>query len=126
MCKLKAEFTSYMKIALKNDCIDYYRIQARKNKISETSIYDIEELEVSISHYADIDSFFGKFTLNEISNPKLYMAVEQLTNRQKKIISLYAEGLTITEIADYLKVSNGTIKATISKIKKKIIKSMKG
>ena len=126
MCKLKAEFTSYMKIALKNDCIDYYRIQARKNKISEASIYDIEELEVSISHYADIDSFFGKFTLDEISNPRLYMAVEQLTNRQKKIISLYAEGLTITEIADYLKVSNGTIKATISKIKKKIIKSMKG
>ena len=126
MCKLKAEFTSYMKIALKNDCIDYYRIQARKNKISEASIYDIEELEVSISHYADIDSFFGKFTLNEISNPKLYMAVEQLTNRQKKIISLYAEGLTITEIANYLKVSNVTIKAAISKIKKKIIKSMKG
>lgn len=126
MCKLKAEFTSYMKIALKNDCIDYYRIQARKNKISETSIYDIEELEVSISHYADIDSFFGKFTLNEISNPKLYMAVEQLTNRQREIISLYAEGLTITEIANYLKVSNGTIKAAISKIKKKIIKSMKG
>ena len=126
MCKLKAEFTSYMKIALKNDCIDYYRIQARKNKISEASIYDIEELEVSISHYADIDSFFGKFTLNEISNPKLYMAVEQLTNRQREIISLYAEGLTITEIANYLKVSNGTIKAAISKIKKKIIKSMKG
>lgn len=126
MCKLKAEFTSYMKIALKNDCIDYYRIQARKNKISEASIYDIEELEVSISHYADIDSFFGKFTLDEISNPRLYMAVEQLTNRQREIISLYAEGLTITEIANYLKVSNGTIKAAISKIKKKIIKSMKG
>lgn len=126
MCKLKAEFTSYMKIALKNDCIDYYRIQARKNKISEASIYDIEELEVSISHYADIDSFFGKFTLDEISNPRLYMAVEQLTNRQREIISLYAEGLTITEIANYLKVSNGTIKAAISKIKKNIIKSMKG
>lgn len=82
---------------------------------------------MSISHYADIDSFcFGKFYLNEISNQKLYMAIEQLTNRQKEIICLYADGLTINEIADYLKVSNGTIKSTISKIKKKISKNMKG
>ena len=127
MSKLKAEFTSYMKIALKNDCIDYFRMQNRKDTLKESSIYGIEEIKVSMSCYSYIDTFsFDKLNISEISDKRLYIVMKELTNRQKEIICLYADGFTAIEIAKYLDISVGTVKASISKIRKKINKIMKG
>ena len=56
LSKLQAEFTSYMKIALKNDSIDYFRMFSRKNKIDIISLNDSNLENVSMSMY-DVDTF---------------------------------------------------------------------
>lgn len=125
MSKLKAEFTSYISIALANDCIDYFCVQNRKNMLNESSIYDIEELEVSTSQYCDVGTFsFEEFNLNDIENRKLYFALETLTDNQKEILFLYSDGLTSREIGEYLGISAGTVRATVVQVKNKIRKYM--
>ena len=120
MSKLKAEFTSYISIALANDCIDYFRVQNRKNMLNESSIYDIEELEVSMSQYCDVGTFsFEELNLNDIENRKLYFALETLTDNQKEILFLYSDGLTSREIGEYLGISAGTVRATVVQVKNK-------
>ena len=126
MSKLKAEFTNYMKIALKNDCIDYFRMQ-RKNNDLLTSLKDKEVQEVSVSRFRDMGAFFlNEFTLEGIENEKLYFAMKNLTEKQKEILFLYSDGLTAREIADYLEITIGAAKSIISKIRKKINKELKG
>lgn len=126
MSKLRAEFTNYMKIALKNDSIDYFRMQ-RKNNVLLTSLSCKGVQEVSVSHFCDMGTFsFDKFDLYGIENKKLYLAIESLTHKQKEMLFLYAEGLTVREISDYLGITIGAVKSIISKTKKKINKDLKG
>lgn len=124
MSKLRAEFTNYMKIALKNDSIDYFRMQ-RKNNILLASLQDEEVQKVSMSHFCDMGAFsFGEFNLYGSENKKLYLAIESLTEKQKEILFLYSDGLTSREIADYLEISAGTVRATILQVRNKIKKYM--
>lgn len=58
MSKLQAEFTNYMKKALKNDSIDYFRTIKNSWNIEVLSIDNINKLEVFISHYSDFDTSF--------------------------------------------------------------------
>ena len=125
MTKLQAEFTSYMKVALKNDSIDYFRMNNKKRIIDFVSIEEIKELEVSISQESDIGTFsFDKFNIKEISNKKLCNSLKKLTKRQQKIFFLYADGISLSDIAEELKISKGTVKATIFQVKEKIKKYM--
>ena len=121
MTELQLLFTKYIKIALKNDCIDYFRAFNRNNKKIESSIYDIEELQVSISQDCDIGTFsLQKLNYNDISNPKLYNALNELTDKQKEIICLYADNYSIKEISQKMNVKVATIKSILYKIKKKL------
>lgn len=124
MSKLQAEFTSYMKIALKHDSIDYFRMFSRKNKIDIISLNDSNLENVSMSMY-DIDTFsFNELNLCEISNGKLMYAINKLTKRQKDIIMSYSKDMTASEISAELNISIGTVYASISQIKKKLKKYM--
>lgn len=123
--KLKAEFTNYMKKALKNDSIDYFRAERKKNNIHFTSLESKEVKKVSMSQDCDVDTFFdSSIRLCEISNYKLFLAMKNLTSRQQEIIYLYANGNKISDIAKKLNISVGTVKATISQVKYKIKKYM--
>lgn len=93
MSKLRAEFTNYMKIALKNDSIDYFRMQ-RKNNILLASLQDKEVQEVSVSHFCDMGIFsFAEFNLYGIENKKLYLAIEGLTQKQKEMFVFVCRGI---------------------------------
>ena len=120
MSKLRAEFTNYMKISLKNDSIDYFRMQ-RKNNDLLTSLEAKEVQEVSVSHFCDMGAFsFAKFNLYGIENNKLYLAIKNLTEKQKEILFMHSDGLTSREISEYLQISAGTVRATILQVKNKI------
>ena len=124
MTDLQKVFTSYMKIALKYDSIDFFRVYYR-NSCLLTSLQDEEVQKVSVSQFCGTGTFcFDDFKLYGIENEKLYLAIEELTERQKEILFLYSDGLTSREIADYLKMSAGTVRATILQIKNKIKKYM--
>ena len=121
---LKAKFTKYMKIALKNDSIDYFRMQERKNKIVSISLREIDDLKVLDSPDSEFDTFsFAQNDLLEIiSDKKLYDAVKSLTLRQQKTIGLYIQGYSSEEISRMLNVSVGTVKSTMFQIKRKLKK----
>lgn len=73
MSKLQAEFTNYMKKALKNDSIDYFRTIKNSWNIEVLSIDNINKLEVFISHYSDFDtSFFLPNYLDKITKERLF------------------------------------------------------
>lgn len=127
MVKLQAEFTKYMKIALKNDSIDYFRAIKNSWNIETLSIDNVNNLEVFISHYSDIDtSFFLPNYLDEITDERLFIAIKNLTKKQQEIFLLYVDGVSLKDIALRYKVSVGSIKATIFQIKDKLKKYMKG
>lgn len=127
MVKLQAEFTKYMKIALKNDSIDYFRAIKKGWNIEVVSIDNINNLEVLISHYSDIDtSFFLPNYLDEITDERLFIAIKNLTKKQQEIFLLYVDGVSLKDIALRYQVSVGSIKATIFQIKDKLKKYMKG
>ena len=56
LSKLQAEFTSYMKIALKYDSIDYFRMFSRKNKVHILSLNDDRGEKVPTSLH-DVGTF---------------------------------------------------------------------
>lgn len=90
MGKLQAEFTNYMKMALKNDSIDYFRAIKNNWNIEVISINNINNLEVFISQYSDIDtSFFLHDYLDEITDERLFIAIKNLTKKQQEIFLLY-------------------------------------
>lgn len=125
LSKLQAEFTNYMKIALKNDSIDYFRMNNKKGVIDLISIEDVQKLEVSVSQDSGIGTFsFDKFNIRDITDKRLFYAIENLTPRQQKIIFLYADGISLSEISKELNISKGTVKATIFQVKEKIKKYM--
>lgn len=128
MTRLQAEFTKYMKIALKNDSIDYFRMQNRKNNIESISYEEIDNLEALKSLDSGFDAFY--FTQNNllecISNKSLYLGIKSLTKRQQEIIFLYVQGYSLTEISQELNISNGTVKATIFQVKTKLKKYIEG
>lgn len=124
MSKLKAKFTKHMKIALKHDSIDYFRMFSRKKEIDSISLNDSNIKNVSMS-MNDVDTFsFDKRNLCEINNYKLRCAIDKLTKRQKDIIILYSNDVTASEISAELNISIGTVYASISQIKNKIKKYM--
>lgn len=127
MGKLQAEFTNYMKMALKNDSIDYFRAIKNNWNIEVISIDNINNLEVFISQYSDIDtSFFLPDYLDEITDERLFIAIKNLTKKQKEIFLLYVDGISLKDIALRYQMSVGSVKATIFQIKDKLKKYMKG
>lgn len=87
MDKLQAKFTKYMKIALKNDSIDYFRAIKNSWNIETFSIDNVNNLEVFISHYSDIDtSFFLPNYLDEITDERLFIAIKNLTKKTTRNI----------------------------------------
>ena len=127
MGKFQAKFTNYMKIALKNDSVDYFRAIKNSWNIEVLSIDNINNLEVFISQYSDIDtSFFLPNYLDEITDERLFIAIKNLTKKQQEIFLLYVDGISLKDIALRYQVSVGSIKATIFQIKDKLRKYMKG
>ncbi len=127
MGKLQAKFTNYMKIALKNDSVDYFRAIKNSWNIEVLSIDNINNLEVFISQYSDIDtSFFLPNYLDEITDERLFIAIKNLTKKQQEIFLLYVDGISLNDIALRYQMAVGSVKATIFQIKDKLKKYMKG
>lgn len=125
--KLQAKFTNYMKIALKNDSVDYFRAIKNSWNIEVLSIDNINNLEVFISQYSDIDtSFFLPNYLDEITDERLFIAIKNLTKKQQEIFLLYVDGISLNDIALRYQMAVGSVKATIFQIKDKLKKYMKG
>ena len=127
MGKLQAKFTNYMKIALKNDSVDYFRAIKNSWNIEVLSIDNINNLEVFISQYSDIDtSFFLPNYLDEITDERLFIAIKNLTKKQQEIFLLYVDGISLNDIALRYQMAVGSVKATIFQIKDKLKKYIKG
>lgn len=127
MGKLQAKFTNYMKIALKNDSVNYFCAIKNSWNIEVLSIDNINNLEVFISHYSDIDtSFFLPNYLDEITDERLFIAIKNLIKKQQEIFLLYVDGISLNDIALRYQMAVGSVKATIFQIKDKLKKYMKG
>lgn len=126
MTKLQAEFTKYMEIALRCDAIDFYRANKNKNNFKSVSIENIDELKVSASLSGEVGTYFFDYLEDEIENPNLKLALSKLTKKQKDIFELYVDGYKTKDIATILKISETNVTVTVSNVKKKIIKIMKG
>ena len=122
MTKLQAEFTSYIKVALKHNAIDFYR-SYKRNK--EYEFISLEDKQVSVSLNWEAHTCFFGFEDDGIKNEKLKYAISKLTNKQRKIFKLYVDGYKMKDIADILNISITNVTVTITSVKKKIIKLMK-
>ena len=82
---------------------------------------------MSVPQISGIGTFhFSKISLSCISDEKLFFAINNLTKRQQKILFMYADSMSLNDIAKELNISNGTVKATLFHIKEKIKRYMKG
>ncbi len=127
MTKLQAQFTSYMKKALVNDSIDYYRSFDKNRNFKHTSLFNEEVLQVSISQMGGIDTFFfERNNIEDIENIKLKEAINSLTDRQKEIFFMYADKIKSVDIAKKLQISDSCVRSVIAIVKKRLRKYMQG
>ena len=127
MTELQKLFTTYMKIALKNDSIDYYRAINSNWKTKDVKFVNIENYETLVSQECDAEvSFFLDNYLDDITDKNLVIAIRSLTPFQKKVLDLYVYGESEKRIAKKLNVSFGTVSKAIFRIKSKLKKFRKG
>ena len=120
-------FKNYLRKVVKHSAIDYVR-KVNNRSVKEIAFTDSVDKNVSLSLY-DSDFFLisnevkGKLEDN-ISNPKLKLAIQKLSKDEKKILTLSMEEYSSTEIAKIMNLSEKTIRNKKSIIKAKIKKML--
>ena len=108
-------FEGWVRRIMVNTAIDLIR----KNK---NNTYSIEE-ESTIRNETDEDGIVLEEELDELNLKarKAIEAINKLSTAYKLVFNLYVvEGYTHKEIADYLKISEGTSKSNLAKAKQKL------
>ncbi len=118
-------FKNYLRKVVKHSAIDYFR-KVNNRVIKEIVFNDSVAKNVSLSMY-DSDFFLisneVKGSLEDnISNPKLKLAIHKLSKDEKKILTLSIEEYSSTEIAKIMNLSEKTVRNKKSIIKSKIKK----
>ena len=130
----KIRFISHISTTLKFNSINYDKrermMQSRYAVIldaplnreeGEGSVLDLIVKEGSFNTFDDV--FSNEDILEQVTNPKLYEALNSLSDKQKQIINFaYVEGLSDTEIALILNKSQQVISKTHKKALEKILK----
>lgn len=120
-------FKNYLRKVVKHSAIDYVR-KVNNRCVKEIAFTDSVDRNVSLSLY-DSDFFLisnevkGKLEDN-ISNPKLELAIQKLSKDEKKILTLSMEEYSSIEIAKIMNLSEKTIRNKKSIIKSKIKKML--
>ena len=120
-------FKNYLRKVVKHSAIDYVR-KVNNRSVKEIAFTDSVDKNVSLSLY-DSDFFLisnevkGKLEDN-ISNPKLKLAIQKLSKDEKKILTLSMEEYSSKEIAKIMNLSEKTIRNKKSIIKAKIKKML--
>lgn len=120
-------FKNYLRKVVKHSAIDYVR-KVNNRCVKEIAFTDSVGRNVSLSLY-DSDFFLisnevkGKLEDN-ISNPKLKLAIQKLSKDEKKILTLSMEKYSSIEIAKIMNLSEKTIRNKKSIIKSKIKKML--
>ena len=120
-------FKNYLRKVVKHSAIDYVR-KVNNRSVKEIAFTDSVDKNVSLSLY-DSDFFLisnevkGKLEDN-ISNPKLKLAIQKLSKDEKKILTLSMEEYSSIEIAKIMNLSEKTIRNKKSIIKAKIKKML--
>ena len=120
-------FKNYLGKVVKHSAIDYFR-KVNNRVAKEIAFTDSVDRNVSLSLY-DSDFFLisnevrGKLEDN-ISSPKLKLAIQRLSKDEKKILALSIEEYSSTEIAQIMNLSEKTIRNKKSIIKSKIKKML--
>ncbi len=120
-------FKNYLRKVVKHSAIDYFR-KVNNKGVKEIAFTDSVDRNVSLSLY-DSDFFLssnevkGKLEDN-ISNPKLKLAIHKLSKDEKRILALSIEEYSSTEIAKIMKLSEKTIRNKKSIIRSKIKKML--
>ena len=102
-------FKNYLRKVVKHSAIDYVR-KVNNRCVKEIAFTDSVDRNVSLSLY-DSDFFLisnevkGKLEDN-ISNPKLKLAIQKLSKDEKKILTLSMEEYSSTEIAKIMNLSD--------------------
>lgn len=118
-------FKNYLRKVVKHSAIDYVR-KVNNRCVKEIAFTDSVDRNVSLSLY-DSDFFLisnevkGKLEDN-ISNPKLKLAIQKLSKDEKKILTLSMEEYSSIEIAKIMNLSEKTIRNKKSIIRSKIKK----
>ena len=120
-------FKNYLRKVVKHSAIDYVR-KVNNRSVKEIAFTDSVDKNVSLSLY-DSDFFLisnevrGKLEDN-ISSPKLKLAIHKLSKDEKRILALSIEEYSSTEIAKIMKLSEKTIRNKKSIIRSKIKKML--
>ena len=120
-------FKNYLRKVVKHSAIDYVR-KVNNRSVKEIAFTDSVDKNVSLSLY-DSDFFLisnevkGKLEDN-ISNPKLKLAIQKLSKDEKEILTLSMEEYSSIEIAKIMNLSEKTIRNKKSIIKSKIKKML--
>lgn len=120
-------FKNYLRKVVKHSAIDHVR-KVNNRCVKEIAFTDSVDRNVSLSLY-DSDFFLisnevkGKLEDN-ISNPKLKLAIQKLSKDEKKILTLSMEEYSSIEIAKIMNLSEKTIRNKKSIIKSKIKKML--
>ena len=112
--KIEAAKNSYMRKIIRNLFIDNYRSEQK---------YDVEEFDESnITMISDEISSLESLTIHQTDAQTVW---QLLDSSEREIMYLWSiQGLTTSEVAEYLDTPKGTIVSKVSRLRKKISKHL--
>jgi len=107
------EMRAFLYTAVRNKCLNYLKHLSVKEKHQEGLIYELES-----------EHLFSLQIIEEESFNQLYIEIEALPPSARKIILLALKGMKNKEIAEFLEISENTVKTqkkiAYSKLKQKL------
>lgn len=114
----QASFRTYVSICMNNRIISAINSLGRKKRIPRDAIVGLDDLS---GDYIDEDDdpekvFFRRQKAQEV----VRRVKEELSEREKKVLSLFISGLKYDEIASVLSVTPKSVDSTMQRIRRKL------
>lgn len=114
----KASFRTYVSICMNNSIISAINSLERKKRIPRNKIVTLDEIQNDCAEAAEDPEavFFRRQKALEV----IRLVKEELTQKERDVLSLFISGLKYDEIAQKLSVTPKSVDSTLQRIRKKI------
>ncbi len=111
----EASFKTYVSVCMNNRIISVINSLGRKKRIPRDALVSLEEIETPDGNNPE-DLFFSRQKEEEL----IRLIEEELSEREKKVLSLFISGKKYDEIASVLDITPKSVDNTIQRIRKKL------
>ena len=116
----KASFKNYTAVCVSNRCLSVIRKANAKSTIPQDRLVPIEDIEISDHNMQNPETLLVE---QESSKNLIKLIKETLSPLEQKVLKLYLEGFSYTDIAAKLSVSPKSVDNALQRIRRKLARN---